>query len=214
MKKQLRVMTASLLAAGLCCASVLCTACAQKPSQSEDSEGGNVQSIYVPEVPENKVSADEPGSDYTAAVGETFLYDGKLEVTVDRVMELDDVDKLQYRALLAEMTITNKSDSKVDCSALTHFSIIIDGTEKTEPLRDVQAAVAGRKYYTKIGSELKSLNQAIESGETITGYVSIFAPSAWSEMTLVYMPYKYYNNDRIEFTIDEGELVHYSESLS
>lgn len=217
MMKQLRMLTASLLAAGLCCSAVLCTACGQNGSQTgDDRKNGDStgRSLYVPEVPESRVSEDEPGEELTGAIGDTIRLQDKLEVTLNQVVELDDIDKTQYRVLLAEMTITNLSSEKIDCSTLTHFSIIIDGTEQVEPLRDVQASVAGRKYYTKISSDLLAFNQAVQGGETIKGYVSVYAPTAWSDMQLVYTPYMYYTNDRIILDMDEGQFVHYSDSLS
>lgn len=216
MMKQLRVMTACLLAAALCCAAALCTACgdSSQSSGAENSSQGSEKSIYVPEVPESRVSEDEPGDELTGIQGETVQYQDKLEVTLDQVVELDDVDKMNYRVLLAEITITNRASEKIDCSTLTHFSIIIDGEEQDEPVRDVQASVPGRKYYTKTGSDLMPFNQEVKGGETVKGYVYIYAPTSWSEMQLVYMPYKYYTNDRILLNIDESTFTHYTESLS
>lgn len=216
MMKQLRMMTACLLAVGLCCTAALCTACANTTDSDsvhsrEDRDPD--RSIYVPEVPESRVSEDVPGDELTGAIGETVQYQDKLEVTLDRVVELDAIDKSVYRVLLAEMTISNRSSEKIDCSTLTHFSIIIDGEEKTEPLRDVQASVPGRKYYTKINSDLLPFNQEISGGETLKGYVYIYAPTAWTDMQLVYTPYKYYSNDHIILDIDEGQLTHYAEQL-
>lgn len=216
MMKQFRMLTAFLLAAGLCCSAALCTACGQNNSQSgDDLHGGenSGKSLYVPEVPDSRVSEDEPGTDLPGALGETVRHEDKLEVTLDQVIEVDDVNKTQYRVVIAEMTISNLSSEKIDCSSLTHFSIIIDGEEQEEPLRDVQASVVARKYYTQIGSDLLSFNQAIEGGETIKGYICIYAPTAWTDMQLVYKPYKYYTNDRVILTLDEGQFVHYTEDL-
>lgn len=216
MMKQLRMLTASLLAAGLCCSAVLCTACGQNSSQSgEDSREGDTtrKSIYVPEVPDSRVSEDVPGAELTCSLGETVRHEDKLEVTLDQVIEVDDVIKTQYRVVIAEMTISNLSSEKIDCSSLTHFTCFIDGEEQAEALRDVQGAVVARKYYTQIGSDLQSFNQAIEGGETVKGYICVFAPTAWTDMEIVYTPYKYYTNDHITLTLDEGQFVHYEEDL-
>ena len=79
-------------------------------------------------------------------------------------------------------------------------------------MRDVQAAVSARKYYTSINSPLENFNQAIEGGQTLDGYVYIYAPTAWKEMQLVYTPYKYYNTDQIIFTLAEENFLHKSYS--
>lgn len=216
MMKQIRKITAFMLAAGLCCTALLCTACGESSGSSKENNGeaNSGRSIYVPEVPETPVSEDAPGEDFSLAIGETLQYNDKLEITFDRAVELDDVNKMEYRVLLAEITITNKSDVKLDCSTLTHFYLIVDGEEDVEATRDAQASVAARKYYTKTGSSLLSFNQEIAAGESLSGYAYIYAPTAWEEMQLVYMPYRYYNNDRVLFNIDESKLTHYAESLS
>lgn len=207
-----RICSALLLTAALCCSAMLSTGCGEKIPT--DQGGDDTVSVYAPEVPENRVNEDAPGSTLNGSIGETVNYNDKVSVSLDRVIEVDDVDKTKYRVLLAEMTITNNSAEKIDCSTITHFAMSIDGDEQTAPVRDVQASVAARKYYTAISSELTAFNQEIKAGETVTGYVSIYAPTSWSSMALVYTPYKYYNTDRVIFDIDEGKVTHYSEKLS
>lgn len=204
MTKKLRSAALLLLAAALCTSSMLCTGCADK-SSTETSE----REIYTPEVPESRVDENTPGEELNAVIGDTVNYNDKVDVTLNRVIELDDVNKMEYRVLLAEITITNKSDKKIDCSTLTHFYTIIDGEESPEPVRDVQAAVAARKYYTAIKSPLENFNQAIEAGTTLDGYVYIFAPTSWKEMKLVYTPYKYYNTDKVIFGLEETKYEHH-----
>lgn len=203
MMKKLRSAAAILLAAALCSSAVFCTACGDK--NSSEREG----SVYMPEVPDSRVDENTPGEEYHAGIGETVNYADKVDVTLNKVVELDDVNKMEYRVLLAEITIRNKSDAKIDCSTLTHFYTVIDGEKDTAPVRDVQAAVAGRKYYTAIKSTIESFNQAINAGESLNGYVYIFAPTTWKEMELVYTPYKYYNTDKIFFNLDEAKYEHH-----
>lgn len=209
MMRKLRSAAVLVLAAALCSASALCTGCAGKNSSSDNIPdiGG---SVYIPEVPESRVDENTPGNDFAGAIGETINYADKLDITLNDVIEIDNVNKQEYRVLLAEMTISNKTAEKIDCSTLTHFSVIIDGTEDVNAARDIQAAVPARKYYTSINSPMESFNQAIEGGQTITGYAYIFAPSAWKEMQLVYVPYMYFNTDRVLFTLDEAQFVHKS----
>lgn len=210
MTNTLRSAAVLLLAAALCSSSVLCTGCGKQQENNEaDSDTG---SIYVPEVPESRVDENTPGEEYTGMIGDTINYADKLDVTLNDVIEIDNVNKLEYRVLLAEITIHNKTSEKVDCSTITHFYTLIDGEEDTNSVRDVQAAVSARKYYTGINSPLENFNQAIEGGQTLDGYVYIYAPTAWKEMQLVYTPYKYYNTDQIIFTLKEEDFLHKSYS--
>ena len=210
MNKQFRRLAACILLTGLCCSAALCTGCGTKQS----SNGSVGQSVYIPEVPESIISEDEPGESFDTDLGTVLNFEDKLDIKLDQIIELDDIDKTQYRVIIAEMTITNKTTSKIDCSTLTHFSAIIDGTNKKESVYDVQAAVPARKYYTKINSPLQSFNQEIQPGETVQGYVELLAPPAWSELKLVYTPYKYYSNDSVEINLDESKFTHYTEKLS
>ena len=214
--KMFRKCSVLLLAAALGCTAAFSTGCGENNSvfnPDTDAADSGI-SIYAPEVPDSRVDENTPGSSQNAGIGETVNYNDKVSVTLDRVIEVDDVDKTTYRVLLAEMTITNNSDEKIDCSTITHFSTNIDNSESAGPVRDVQASVAARKYYTATSSTLQAFNQEIKAGETVSGYVSIYAPTAWTSMELIYTPYKYYNTDRVIFFIDEGKLTHYSEKLS
>ncbi|MCQ2408555.1 MAG: DUF4352 domain-containing protein [Oscillospiraceae bacterium] len=203
---------AALLLAALCGTALLSTGCGQNSSSHRDMSDFQ-SSIYSPDVPESRVSEDAPGEIQNGVVGTTVNYNDKVEVTLNKLLELDDVDKTSYRVLIAEMTITNKSSEKIDCSTLTHFRATIDGEESAAPTRDVQAAVAARRYYAVAETDLQPLNQPIQAGESVTGYAYIFAPTSWKTMSLVYIPYRYYNTDRIVFDINEGELEHYTGKL-
>lgn len=207
--KALRKIAVLAAAAAICCSASVLTGCGStKSNMGEEPIPGTV---YSPTVPDNPVAEDAPGEEQTAAIGELVNFQDKLEITLDQVVEIDDVDKTQYRVLCAEFTIKNNSDAAVDCSTLTHFSSKIDGNESKAPVRDVQAAVAARKYYTTINNaDMQALNQPIAPGETAKGYVYVFAPTAWQEMQLIYIPYKYYSNDRILFNMDESKFNHYT----
>ncbi|MBQ6040787.1 MAG: DUF5067 domain-containing protein [Oscillospiraceae bacterium] len=216
--KKMRQSTSLLLAAALCCSAALSlTGCANNKNTStpqNDGETVSYESAYTPEVPENPVAENVPGKEIKAEIGEELTYDNKLSIRLNQVIELDAVDKSQFRVLLAEMTIVNNSDKKIDCQTLTHFAATIDDKSDDNIVRDVTAGVLARKYYTKINSSLQSFNQEIAPGETANGYVHIYAPSTWNDMKLIYKPYKYYNNDQIVFNIDETKLTHYAEALN
>ena len=190
---------------------MIATGCGSKsnPASNEDV----YDSVYTPEVPENPISEDVPGNTQNAGIAQTINYDNKLTVTLDRAVEIDDVNKAEYRVILCEMTVANNSDKKIDCQTLTHFKMRIDGEININATRDVSAAVVARKYYAKTGSDLKSFNQEVKAGETVKGYVYVYAPTKWDSMQLVYTPYRYYSNDTIEFEIPEESLEHYSEPI-
>jgi hypothetical protein len=210
--KQFRQYAALVLAAALTCAAGAgLTGCGTQSKVSSEEEF--IDSVYTPEVPENPVPDDVPGKDVEAKIGETLNFEDKLTVTLDQAIELDDVNKASYRVLVCEMTVVNNTDKKIDCQTLTHFKMLIDGEESYNAVRDVSAAVLARKYYSKIGSNLTSFNQEVAPGETIKGYVYVYAPTSWQEMKLVYTPYRYYSNDRILFDLPEESLTHYSEKL-
>ena len=210
--KMIRQYAAVLLAAALTCsAAMIATGCGSKSTPSQDD--AVYDSVYTPEVPENPISEDVPGTAQNAGIAQTVNYDNKLTVTLDRAVEIDDVNKTEYRVILCEMTVTNNSDKKIDCQTLTHFKMKIDGEINVNATRDVSAAVVARKYYAKTGSDLKSFNQEVKAGETVKGYVYVYAPTRWDSMQLIYTPYRYYSNDTIEFEIPEEKLEHYSESI-
>lgn len=212
--KRSRKIAALLLAAAMCGTALLSSGCGESSSSHRDMTDYEA-SIYSPEVPESRVDENAPGEVKEGVVGTTVNYNDKVEVTLNKLLEIDDVDKTSYRVIIAEMTISNKTSEKIDCSTLAHFRAEIDGKEETGPTRDVQAAVAARRYYSTINNtDMQPLNQPIQGGETVTGYVYIFAPTSWKSMSLVYIPYRYYNTDRIVFDINESELEHYSGKLN
>ncbi len=207
---------AILLALTLTCSAAMLAGCANNTDRNTSSINDADRphhTVYSPTVPENRVDDDAPGQNIDAVIGEEVNYDNKITAKVNQVVEIDDVNKANGRTLLAEMTITNNSDAAIDCSTLTHFSLIIDDQEDIEPLRNVVSAIIGRKYYTQIKSDLQNFNSKIEAGQTLTGYVYIGAPTSWKSLKLVYIPYRYYNTDRITYDIKEDELVHYTEDL-
>lgn len=222
--KQIRKTAVCLLAVLIGCASAGMTGCGQNTSsdeipdrtisdqQGDEDSGGMV--VYSPTVPENPISEDEPGDEYNIGIGEQVVYEGKLEITLDKVVEIDSITTDQYRVLAAELTIVNQTGQGVDCSSLTHFGAIVDGEETMAPVRDVQAAIACRKYYTAIGEELQPLNQLIEAGETHKGYIYLGMPTTWSTLELTYIPYKYYSNDTVVFDIPTDQIEHYTGELS
>lgn len=207
-----RRSAAALLAALLCGSALVMNGCAGNSGSSGDEPAPEL-SLYEPEVPESRIDESIPGDKLSAKIGETVEYADKLTVTLNQVVEIDDVAKTEYRVLMVEITVANHSDSKIDCQTLTHFSALIDGEVDSNAIRDVRAAIAGRQYYTKINSSLESFNQEIPAGETLTGYVYLGMPSAWETLQLVYTPYRYYSNDQIVFDIDEDAFVHYSQPL-
>ncbi len=214
-KSVLRRSAACLLSAALLCSAGMLTGCGDKSSGNARyiSDDGGERSVYSPEVPQNPIDESIPGKDFSGGIGSTVEYEDKLSVTLERVIELDDTIKTEYRVLVAEMTIVNRSDKKIDCSLLTHFSANIDGQNNEEPTRDVRAKLTAIKYYTKIKSDLKNFNQEIAPGETVKGYVYLGMPSAWKSLQLVYTPYKYYSNDQILFDIPEKDMEHYDAPL-
>jgi len=214
----LRRSAAILLTAALICSAGILTGCSEKSSKDDNvrfvsDNPDEERSLYTPEVPDSRIDESVPGNDTSAGIGSTVNYEDKISVTLNRVVEIDDVVKTEYRVLIAEMTIENKSDKKLDCQTLTHFTAVIDDEEYYEAVKDVRAAIAARKYCTKVNNGLKSLNQAIEPGEKLTGYVYLGMPTAWKSLQLVYKPYKYYSNDRIIFDIPEADEEHYDVPL-
>lgn len=209
--KSFRQYAALILAAAITCsAAFTLTGCGSRNHSSEDEF---IDSVYTPEVPENPVPDDVPGKEQRAAIGDDVLFDNKISAKLDRVIELDAVNKSSYRVLLCEMTITNNDSKKIDCQTLTHFRMNIDGEDAGNSVRDISAAVLARKYYSRTHSDLKSFNQAIEPGQTLQGYVYVYAPTSWDTMELVYVPKRYYTNDCIIYELDEDRFEHYAEDL-
>ncbi len=200
----LRGAAAALCAAALCCtAPLMLTGCGDSSSHVD----------YAPFVPDSKIDENVPGETINAGIGDTADYQGKLTVKLDRVVELDSYASQSSRVLLAEMHITNNTDKAIDCSTLTHFTALTNGEQTDRVTENITSEVYARRYYTKIGSDLRSYNQAIEPGQTVEGYISLMAPSSWQTLTLKYIPYKYYSNDAVLFDLEESKLTHYTESL-
>jgi len=215
--KTLRRTAALILSTTVCLsAAVLLTSCTnddnvQRGVSHPDEE---FESVYMPEVPDSRVDENTPGDNFDGKIGKAVDYNGKVSVTLTKVIELDDVDKMQYRTLLAEMTITNNSDSKIDCQSMTHFRAVIDGEEQYEPVKDVRSQICARKYYSQTKSDLQNFNQEIAPGETVKGYVCLGMPTAWKTLELSYTPYKYYNTDHIFFSISDSDIEHYAALLN
>ena len=206
--RMLRAGAALLLSAVLCGSALTLAGCGNRISHNP-----NTSEAYAPTVPDSKIDEDAPGTQYDASIGDTVDYDGKVTAKLERIVELDDASTTENRVLLAEMVITNKSDKAIDCSTLTHFAAYVDGEKKSGVVSGIQANIAARKYYTQIQSSLEAFNQAIEPNESVTGYVPMFMPTAWKSCELAYIPYKYYSNDNINFSIEETKFVHYTEEL-
>ncbi len=204
-------------AALLLCAAVLGSAltfASCDRSNTPDENSKPAVTAYAPTVPENPIDPSVKGETTEAAIGDTVNYQEKISVTLDKVVEIDVAGGTGGRVLCAEMTIVNNGDNTLDCNTLTHFICAKEGEEDDSMTRSTTASIFARKYYTKIGSDLQSFNSPIKSGETLKGYVYMLAPASWKELTVAYIPYKYYSNDKVLFTIDESKLTHYTESFS
>lgn len=207
--RMLRTGAALMLSAVLCGSALMFSGCGNK----KISHNPNTSEAYAPVVPDSKIDEDAPGKQYDADMGATVDYEGKVSASLDRIIELDDAASTENRVVLAEMTITNKSDKDIDCSTLTHFAVYIDDKQSSSACAGLQAKIAARKYYTQIQSTMEEFNQAVKPNETVTGYVPLYMPTAWKNASLSYIPYKYYSNDNINFLIDESKFVHFSDTL-
>lgn len=213
-KKMFRKSAAVLCAAMLCGSAVCLTGCAGSQPIESGAPDTPAETIYSPVVPDSRVDENAPGEKLDGEIGGTIDYQEKLSVSLDSVIELDQVEKSEGRILIAELSITNKSTEAMDCSTLTHFSIRADGNDLPDAVRDLQAAVFARKYYARAAeNKLESFNQKIQPNETLKGYVYLGAPSSWGSLELVYTPYMYYNTDTLVFTLDESRFTHYTGSL-
>jgi len=212
--------TACLLAALCCCTAFTATGCSGS-EQDPDNKTRAVTTakeipgveVYAPEVPKDKIDENVPGKNLDAVLNTEAVYDNKISTKLTKVIELDFAKKDDRRVLIAEMSITNKSNESIDCSELTHFSAKVDGTEQIELVRDVKAAINARKYYSRTGGKLQPFNQKIAAGETVEGYVYMAAPGTWKDLELVYIPYKYFSNDTITFKIKDSDITHYDVNL-
>ena len=202
-----RAASAVLLSAVLCGAALTVTGCSGGSSRER-----NTVSVYTPYVPDSKIDDSVPGTVTASGIGETISYDSKISVTLSRVVELDTYSTTEHRTLIAELSITNNTDKALDCSWLTHFTALCNDAINDEIVHDVTAQIHARKYYTATQSTMEALYQAIEPGQSLSGYVCMTVPSAWRSLILRYIPYKYFNNDSVDFTIDESKLTHFTGS--
>lgn len=183
------------------------------PDNGTNSVAG--EQVYYPRVPKNPIAEDAAGENTNSKLGETVNYKDKLSVSLDKVIALDSKSGTGGIAFIAEMTITNNSTESIDCSTGTHFSTIIDGEEDFHPVINVSPAIFARQYYAAINqSDFVSFNQEIKAGETVKGYVTFKTPEKYDELKLVYIPYKYYSNDKVIFSIDEASITHFSQPLN
>lgn len=195
----------------LLCAATLCTgACLSGCNDNSNPETSALETVYSPTVPENPISPDAEGAVINAKVGETVNYQDKVTVTLDKVVELDKAATTAGRVFCAEFTITNNSDATIDCTTLTHFTATRNGKENLAIVRNTASAIFARRYYTTIGSDLMSFNDPIAAGETLTGYVYMRVESPFDDLSISYIPYKYYSNDTVVFAITEEDLEHYT----
>lgn len=210
MKYTFRKTAALLLCAAMLCAGAGLSGC----NGSNEPPESALETAYSPTVPENPIASDAPGESVGAKVGETVNYQDKVSVTLNKVVELDHAATTVGRVFCAELTIINNSDSTIDCTTLTHFTCTRNGETDASIVRDISASVAARKYYTAIGSNLLNFNTPIAPGETAEGYVYMRVASPFEELTLTYIPYKYYSNDTVDFSITEADLEHYTALLN
>lgn len=210
MKYTFRKTAALFLCAAMLCAGASLSGCNDNNTPAESA----LETAYAPTVPENPIASDTPGESVSAKVGETVNYQDKISVTLNKVVELDHAATTIGRVFCAELTITNNSDSAIDCTTLTHFTCTRNGETDAGIVRNTSASVAARKYYTAIGSDLLNFNTPINPGETVEGYVYLRVASPFEDLTLTYIPYKYYSNDTVDFSITEDDLEHYTALLS
>ena len=204
-----RKSAAFLLSAGMLLSAVTFCGCNKK---DESSYG---EPTYAPVVPANPIGEDVAGTKTEGKAGDTLDYDGKVTATLSKVIELDAKSGTGGKIMIAEMTISNKSDKAIDCSTATHFGLISDDSEESlSDVVDISAAIFARQYYTALNSDLVALNQQVAAGETINGYVTFKAPADYKELKLVYTPYKYYSNDKVLFDITPDLVSHYVQSIA
>lgn len=200
--------TAVLMAAACLFSAASAVGCSEKDESSDDTT-----SEYVVPVPakEDRVPEDSAGEQIDATVAETVNYKDKVTVSLNAVRELDAFSGSSGRILFCEVTITNNTDQVLDLSYLTHFSLAADGSA-SEVGRSALANSQATKYYHE--SNLKLLHTPVPAKGTegaensVTGVVAVLAPSKWESLQLVYMPYKYYSNDTVDFEIKEDKIFH------
>ncbi len=200
---------AVLALALLLAASPLATGCQDKPDKQGSTD--SIEYAYSPEVPSETINPNEPGEALDAVLGEAVQYvssstHNNVTVTLNKVIELDDKKTATGRVLLCELTIENHSETKIDASSLTHFTVLHNGEEKLDCTRSTYANVMANQFYGASG--LSVLNQAIEPNQSVTGRVALQVPLSWDSLKLVYIPLKYYTTDTIQFDLKESEITH------
>ncbi len=208
MQNQFRKLTAALLCGVMLCAATAMTGCNDNSSNPTKEP---LETAYSPTIPDSRVDPNEQGEITEAKVGETVNYQDKVSATVTKVVELDISANEKGRVLLAEMTITNNSNSTIDCTTLSHFDAFIGDQSRTDIVRELSASIFARRYYTTINSDLQSFNTPIAAGETVHGYVYMRVPTDFTDLKLSYIPYQYYSNDAIYFSITEEDLEHFTQ---
>lgn len=207
MQNHFRKRTAALLCSVmLCAAAAMTTGCNDNSSQTTSEN-----SIYYPTVPESRVDPNEEGEVLTAKVGEVANYKDKVTAKITKVVELDNSASDAGRILLAEMEIANLGTDTLDCTVLSHFGAFIGEEKQADIVANLAASIFARRYYTTIGSDLQSFNTPIQPNETVTGYVYMRVPTNFEGLQLTYIPYKYYSNDAIYFSITEADLEHFTQ---
>ena len=168
---------------------------------------------YVVPVPEDRISESVKGEVVDAQVGKPAEYNNtekqeQLQVEVEAVKALDkftNKDEKKTEILFVEMNLTNNSGKVLDLSYLTHFSTDVDG-EITDVGHSALANSQATKYYANTGRKL--VHQQVAAGEKVSFVVALEVPSERKELKLIYMPYKYYSNDTIDFLIKPEDIQH------
>ncbi|MGN0590265.1 DUF4352 domain-containing protein [Ruminococcus sp.] len=200
---------AAITIAALCMLSPLAAGCNNDSSSNALPE----TTEYVVPVPEDRISESVKGEVVDAQVGKPAEYNNtekqeKLQVEVEAVKALDkftNKDEKKTEILFVEMNLTNNSGKVLDLSYLTHFSTDVDG-EVTDVGHSALANSQATKYYANTGRKL--VHQQVAAGEKVSFVVALEVPSARKELKLIYMPYKYYSNDTIDFLIKPEDIQH------
>lgn len=200
---------AAITIAALCMLSPLAAGCNNDSSSNALPE----TTEYVVPVPEDRISESVKGEVVDAQVGKPAEYNNtekqeKLQVEVEAVKVLDkftNKDEKKTEILFVEMNLTNNSGKVLDLSYLTHFSTDVDG-EITDVGHSALANSQATKYYANTGRKL--VHQQVAAGEKVSFVVALEVPSERKELKLIYMPYKYYSNDTIDFLIKPEDIQH------
>lgn len=194
--------TAILSLAALCMLSSLATACNGKDSSKETIPPS---SEYVVPVPDSRVDSSVPGKISESEIGKKITFE-KIDVTLEKVNELDKFANTGNRIFCCEMTITNNTDKGLPLSYLTHFSLDADG-KITEIGR---SAVANSQTVKQYNGQRDMVHKELAPGATEKFVLGVQAPAKWKSLELVYMPYKFYTNDEIKIKINESDISHIS----